>query len=96
MLAPGSAFRQVEFAGILKGSKNPAAARKFMDFLLSPAFQEDIPLQMFVFPANAQAKLPEVFVKHARQAEIPTHVAPEAIDARREAWIARWTQLMVN
>ena len=96
VLAPGSAFRQVEFAGILKGSKNPEAARKFMDFLLSPAFQEDIPLQMFVFPANAQAKLPEVFVKHARQAETPTLVAPEAIDARREAWIARWTQLMVN
>lgn len=96
VLAPGSAFRQVEFAGILKGAKNPDAARKFMDFLLSPAFQEDIPLQMFVFPANAQARLPEVFVQHARRADSPARVSPEDIDARREAWIARWTQLMVN
>jgi thiamine transport system substrate-binding protein len=96
VLAAGSAFRQIEFAGILKGAKNPEAAREFMDFLLSPAFQEDIPLQMFVFPANTRAKLPEVFVKHARQADTPAQVSPADIDARREAWISRWTQLMVN
>lgn len=96
VLAPGSAFRQIEFAGILKGAKNPAAAKKFMDFLLSSAFQEDIALQMFVFPASGQARLPEVFVRHARQADAPAQVAPEDIDVRREAWITRWTQLMVN
>jgi thiamine transport system substrate-binding protein len=96
VLTPGSAFRQIEFAGILKGSKNPEAAQKFMDFLLSGPFQEDIPLQMFVFPAHAGASLPEVFVKHARQADSPAVVKPEDIDADREAWITRWTQLMVN
>ena len=96
VLTAGNAFRQIEFAGILKGAKNPEAARKFMDFLLSPAFQEDIPLQMFVFPTNTRAKLPEVFMKHARQADTPAQVSPADIDARREAWISRWTQLMVN
>ena len=96
VLAPGSAFRQVEFAGILKGTKNPEAARKCMDFLMSPDFQEDIALQMFVFPACSQARLPEVFVRHARQADAPAQVGPEDIDARREAWISRWTQIMVN
>ena len=96
VLTPGSAFRQIEFAGILKGAKNPEAAQKFMDFLLSGPFQEDIPLQMFVFPAHAGANLPDVFVKHARQADSPAVVKPEDIDAHREAWITRWTQLMVN
>ncbi len=48
----GSAFRQIEFAGILKGTKNIKLAQKLMDFLLSRTFQEDIPLQMFVFPSN--------------------------------------------
>jgi len=96
VLTAGSAFRQIEFAGILKGTKKTDAAKKFMDFLLSPAFQEDIPLQMFVFPAQPGAKLPKVFVKHARQAVKPARVAPEEIDSRREGWIARWTQLMVN
>lgn len=96
LLATGSAFRQIEFAGILKGAKNPDAARVFMDFLLSPAFQEDIALQMFVFPASGRAKLPDVFVRHARQADAPAQVGPQEIDARREAWISRWTQLMAN
>ena len=96
VLTQGSAFRQIEFAGILKGAKNPENAQKFMDFLLSEPFQEDIPLQMFVFPAHAGAKLPNVFMKHARQADSPAVVKPEDIDAQREAWITRWTQLMVN
>ena len=31
--------------------------------MLDTAFQEDIPLQMFVYPANANAELPELFVQ---------------------------------
>ena len=55
--AKGS-FRQVEFVGILKGAKEPELARKFVDFMLGKAFQEDVPLQMFVYPANAKASIP--------------------------------------
>lgn len=96
VLTPGSSFRQIEFAGVLKGTKEPELARKFITFLLETDFQEDIPLQMFVFPANPKATLPDVFVKHARQAQFPAQVAPDLIDARREAWIATWSQLMLN
>ena len=45
-----SCFRQVEFAGVLKGTEHAAAARKLVDFMLSARFQADMPLQMFVFP----------------------------------------------
>ena len=44
-----SCFRQIEFIGILKGTENRDLAEKFIDFTLSPTFQEDIPLQMYVF-----------------------------------------------
>ena len=44
-------FRQVEFAGVLKGAAHPAAARKLVDFMLSEQFQRDVPLQMFVYPS---------------------------------------------
>ena len=47
-----SCFRQVEFAGVLRGAKNVEGAHELVDFLLSKRFQEDIPLQMFVFPAQ--------------------------------------------
>lgn len=52
------AFRRAEFAGVLPGAKNPEAARRFVAFLLSARFQEDMPLQMFVYPAGTQATLP--------------------------------------
>ncbi|MBF0200275.1 MAG: thiamine ABC transporter substrate-binding protein [Desulfamplus sp.] len=91
----GSAFRQIEFAGILKGSKNMELARKLMDFLLSRTFQEDIPLQMFMFPANKNASLPEVFEKHAVITPEPASLAPEEISGKRELWIENWTELML-
>ena len=60
-------FRQIEFVGILKGNQNRALAEKWVDFMLSKAFQEDLPLQMFVFPVNPQAKLAEAFTKFLQQ-----------------------------
>ncbi len=88
----GSAFRQIEFAGILKGTKKLSLAQKTMDFILSPDFQEDIPLQMFVFPANQDAKLPDVFEQHAKITTTPAHVDPKLIDTKRDAWIREWTE----
>ena len=55
--ADDTCFRQIEFVGILKGGKNRDLAEKWVDFMLSQQFQEDMPLQMFVFPVNPQAKL---------------------------------------
>jgi thiamine transport system substrate-binding protein len=96
IIGENTCFRQVEFAGILAGTPNRDLAEKFIDFLLSPAFQEDIPLQMFVFPVNPDAQLPEVFVEHA---QIPTHPAslsPDLIDANRETWINAWTETVLQ
>lgn len=92
----GTAFRQIEFVGILKGTKEVALAQKLVDFMLSTRFQEDIPLQMFVFPVHAEARLPEVFQKHAVVAQKPAVVAPEAIEANREKWIEAWTSAVLR
>ncbi len=88
----GSAFRQIEFAGILKGSSNIELAQKTMDFILSKEFQEDIPLQMFVFPVNPEAALPDVFEKHARITKAPALLDPLLIDTTRDVWIREWTE----
>jgi thiamine transport system substrate-binding protein len=94
--APGSAFRQVEFVGILKGTKQRKLAEKWVDALLDRRFQEEIPLTMFVFPANTEAQLPEVFVKHARVAENPVTLTPEAIAKGRDNWIEAWTTTVLR
>lgn len=91
-LAPaGETFRQIEFAGVLRNNKQPALARAFMDFLLSKTFQEDIPLQMFVYPANSTALLPTLFSEFAAPPPAPAALEPTAIEANREAWIEAWT-----
>jgi len=96
VLGDDTCFRQIEFAGILKGTKNRDLAEKFMDFLISKRFQEDIPLQMFVFPVNRQATLPEVFVKFAQIAPHPAQLSPDVIGANRDTWIEQWTATVLH
>lgn len=91
-----TAFRQIEFVGILKGTKEPELAQQLVDFMLGKEFQDDIPLQMFVFPANPEAELPELFIKHARVADKPIFVSPEAIETNRENWIEAWTTAVLR
>ena len=52
IVADDTCFRQIEFVGILEGTENLEAAQQFIDFAISTTFQEDVPLQMFVFPVN--------------------------------------------
>jgi len=92
VIGKGCAFRQIAFAGILKGTQKRQLAERLIDFMLDKAFQEDIPLQMFVFPANRDAVLPEVFSKYAKIAREPIIVAPAEIAANREKWIQTWTE----
>jgi thiamine transport system substrate-binding protein len=96
VVADGSCFRQIEFVGILKGMQNRDLAEQWIDFMLGTTFQEDIPLKMFVFPANTKAVLPEVFVRFALIPEHPVTVDPKAIEANREAWIQAWTRVVLR
>ncbi|GAB6178358.1 thiamine ABC transporter substrate-binding protein [Desulfobaculum senezii] len=96
VLTAGSGFRQVEFAGILKGTKQRELAERFVDFLLSAEVQQDIPLQMWVYPANAKAELPEVFRAYAATLDAPATLSPKAIDEGRERFIQRWTTTVLR
>lgn len=94
--ADGTCFRQIEFAGILRGTQVEKEARQLMDFLLGRRFQEDIPLKMFVYPANETAVLPEVFQNYSRIPDVPVQFDPELIAANREAWIQAWTEVVLR
>lgn len=96
LVADGSCFRQVEFVGILKGTGRRDLAEQWIDFMLGTTFQEDIPLKMFVFPANRQAWLPDVFVRFSQVPQRPVTLPPDAIEANREKWIQAWTQTVLR
>ena len=96
VIGENTCFRQIEFAGILTGTPNRDLAEKFMDFMLSPAFQEDIPLQMFVFPVSEEAQLPAAFEDNIDIPESPATLAPDQMDANREAWINAWMDIVLQ
>ena len=94
--APGTCFRQVEFAGILKNGENQDLAEAFIDYVLGDAFQNDIPLHMFVYPVSDTATLPGVFVAYAEAAQDPATMSVDAIEQNRQTWIDAWTNVVLK
>lgn len=89
-------YRQVEFAGVLRGTPHPEQAREVVDWLLSPEVQADIPLSMFVYPARADVPLPEVFTEFVVRPSDPLELAPDQIESAREQWIEEWTETVIR
>ena len=89
-------YRQVEFAGVLAGTDHPAEAREVVDFLLSPPFQEDVPLRMFVYPAVEGTTLPEAFERFGANVDDPLSLSPQDVAEHRADWVQRWTDLMLT
>lgn len=92
----GGTFRQIEFVGILEGTQQRELAEAWVDYMLDLPFQNDIPLQMFVYPANENATLPELFEKFGQIPSSPAEIDPAEIEANREAWIEAWTNVMLR
>ena len=90
------AFRQIEYAGVLKGTKRPQLAQKFIDFLLSKGVQEDVPGQMAVYPVNSDAAVPDAFTKFAKVDVAPANVSPADIAKNRDSWIDQWTKAVTQ
>ena len=91
-----SCFRQVEGAGILAGTEHREEAEALVDFLLSEAFQADVPLSMFVFPVRDGVPLPDVFVQHAARPARVVSMEPAQIGEGRDDWIDRWTDIVLR
>jgi len=94
--ADDTCFRQIEFAGILAGTENRDLAEAWIDFMLSPTFQADLPLQMFMFPVNPSAELDDTFVEFLAIPDQPAEVSPEDIVANREAWLEAWRSIILQ
>jgi thiamine transport system substrate-binding protein len=55
--------------------------------------QNDIPENMYVFPVNSAAELPEAWAEYAEIATDPYEIDPAEIDANRERWISEWAAI---
>jgi thiamine transport system substrate-binding protein len=86
-------FRQVEYAGVLKGGHNQKGAEAFVDFMVGRDFQKALPEQMYVFPVDKSVPLPTVWAKWAAVASKPWTVPPAEVTAHRTEWLRQWRDL---
>jgi len=88
-------FRQTEYVGALRGTRNPNIAKKLISYLLDVPFQESMPLSLFVFPINKKAALPELFTKFAAAPTNPLTLDPANIEANRDSWLNTWRDIIL-
>ena len=86
-------FRQVEYAGVLTGSRNPAGMKKFIAFMRGRQFQAAMPGQMYVYPIDRSVALPADWRQFAPISPKPFAVAPAEITAHRSTWLREWRDL---
>ncbi len=83
-------YLQIEVAGLIEASPERALAVKFLQFMMEPGFQDNIPQSNWMFPAGAISKpLPEAFDRLVKPAKTFLFT-PEEVAAKRREWIDEW------
>ena len=87
-------YMQVEVAGKLKSSSQPALADRFLRFMISEGFQQHIPTGNWMYPVVALDKgLPKGFETLVRPAN-SLSFTPEEVASNRKAWTQQWLQVL--
>ena len=81
-------YISIEFAGILKNSKNYTLANKFLEFILTDDFQSIIPSTNIMYPVTNKTNLPEAY----NLLNIPKalQIDPSSINDNKNIWIEEW------
>ncbi len=97
LLLPGSSFLQIEGVAVLRGTKNSDLAHKFIDFMLEPRTQADIPTNMWVYPAIKGIALPDVFSFAIRPKETQiSSFSANIMAVNQQRWIEAWTRVVLQ
>ncbi|HEX2581211.1 MAG TPA: thiamine ABC transporter substrate-binding protein [Dongiaceae bacterium] len=91
---PGGTFTQIEGIALVAGGSQEALAKKFIDYMLSPGPQADLPGRMWVYPAFADTPLPDLFRFATRPAQ--GSLMTEADAGKIEGWVKEWTRIVVR
>lgn len=85
---------QIEVAGISRHSKEPALAREFLAFLISPAAQQLLPVTNWMLPVIDGVELPAAFANIPKPTRL--NLDFEAASAARDEWIKNWRTAVVQ
>lgn len=87
-------YLQIEVAGLLAHAPDKDLARQFLSFMMTPAFQNEIPTNNWMMPAAAiTMELPEAFSTLVSPQKSFLY-SPEEVAENRAAWIEEWLGAM--
>ncbi|MGZ4502998.1 MAG: thiamine ABC transporter substrate-binding protein [Nocardioidaceae bacterium] len=86
-------FRQVEYAGVLKGAQNARGAQAFIRFMLQHSFQQALPSNMYVYPVDTSVPLPADWARYAAVSPHPFTLPAHEIATHRAAWLRSWADV---
>ncbi|MGE6107371.1 thiamine ABC transporter substrate binding subunit [Aeromonas sobria] len=87
-------YRQVEVAAKLKGAKQDELADQFLQFMVSPAFQQLIPTGNWMYPVIG-TELPQGFEQMITVTK-PLAFSADEVAANRKGWIREWLQAVTQ
>ncbi|WP_372590287.1 thiamine ABC transporter substrate-binding protein [Fervidobacterium pennivorans subsp. carthaginiensis] len=82
-----------EYAAIVKGAKNLALARAFIEFMLTPDFQKEVPLNQWMFPV-IDVQLPDVY-KYVPAVKKILRLDP-SINDRLDEILKKWEKAVIG
>lgn len=89
-------YLQIEVAGVIEASPERALGQKFLRFMLTPGFQNEIPTTNWMLPAGEMSvELPESFGKIVKPGTTLLF-KPEDVNANRKGWIDEWLAVVGN
>lgn len=81
-------YLQIEIAGRIAASKQPELAKQFMQFIITPAFQETLPTGNWMYPVT-KTTLPDSFNSLIAPQKALQYRAEEVAE-NRSKWIQEW------
>ena len=75
----------VDIAGIVKGARHADLAKAFIEFMLTPAFQSELPLTQWMYPVNSTVKLPASYAAAPKPAKV-LKADPAALEKALAQW----------
>ena len=91
----GGVFRQVEGVALVKGGAQREAAKQFVEFMRSPAVQQALQTEMWMFPAEPGVARAEV-MRHAVEPAAFDNPSPDVIAEKGAGWVSRWTRAVLK
>jgi thiamine transport system substrate-binding protein len=83
-------YVQIEVAGMTASTANRRLAKQFLEFMMSPGFQDGIPTSNWMLPAGETSQpMPAEFAKLVKPKKT-LQFSPEDVAANRKAWTDEW------